>query len=160
MVQPHDLAFRQDCPKPPQFLELERSLESRVEDISPFVEQLMQFIKPFSDKFLNGDERDLDIEIAVREALANAVIHGNVKSPRKRVIVSCRCSLGGEVSITVRDEGQGFDHLMLPDPTDQENLLLTHGRGIRLMQALMDEVTFEERGTVVRMRKMAPGRVD
>ena len=56
--------------------------------------------------------------------------------------------------ITVRDEGMGFDSRTLPDPTDQANLLLTHGRGVRLMQTLMDDVGFQENGTIVRMRKL------
>ena len=60
----------------------------------------------------------------------------------------------GEVLITVRDEGEGFDSRAVPDPTDETNLLLTHGRGLLLMQTLMDEVGFQGNGTVVRMRKL------
>ena len=58
-----------------------------------------------------------------------------------------------EVLISVRDEGEGFDSRVVPDPTEAQRLLLTHGRGLHLMKALMDEVWFEENGTVVRMRK-------
>jgi anti-sigma regulatory factor (Ser/Thr protein kinase) len=65
--------------------------------------------------------------------------------------------LDGEVSITVRDEGRGFDSNAVPDPTSRENLLFTHGRGIYLMKTLMDEVSFEEGGSVVRMRKNSNG---
>jgi serine/threonine-protein kinase RsbW len=125
-----------------------------VANISPFVDQLMQFLKPLTDKFRSEDESEVDIEVAVREAIANAVVHGNHEIPQKRVHVDCRCNLEGEVSITVSDEGQGFDRRSLPDPTDPANLLLTHGRGLRLMQALMDEVCFEENGRIVRMRKL------
>jgi len=50
-----------------------------------------------------------DIETAVREALANAILHGNLENPRKRVYLTCSCTLDGDISITVRDEGQGFD---------------------------------------------------
>jgi serine/threonine-protein kinase RsbW len=62
-------------------------------------------------------------------------------------------NVGGEVSITVRDQGKGFDSSALLNPTFRENLLLTHGRGIYLMKTLMDEVSFEEGGAVVMMRK-------
>jgi serine/threonine-protein kinase RsbW len=93
------------------------------------------------------------IEIAMHEALANAVVHGNHQNPAKQVLVSCRCSMDGEVVITVRDEGEGFDSDVLPDPTKPERRLLTHGRGLHIMKTLMDEVSFEENGTVVRMRK-------
>ena len=134
-------------------VELRQSLASRAADISPFVDQLMRFIKLFTLKLGIAKETEDEIEIAVLEALANAVIHGNGENPAKRVHLSCRCSMDGEVSIVVRDEGEGFDSRAVPDPTEPEGLLLTHGRGLHLMRTLMDEVSFEENGTVVRMRK-------
>jgi serine/threonine-protein kinase RsbW len=96
---------------------------------------------------------EIDVEIALREALANAIIHGNHENPRKRVHVRCRCK-ADEVSITVKDEGRGFDTSKMTDP-NPENTRSVHGRGIYLMKALMDEVRFEEGGVVVRMRKNA-----
>jgi serine/threonine-protein kinase RsbW len=104
-------------------------------------------------KFRTADGSEIDIEMALHEALANAVVHGNGENSYKRVYVACRCYMDGEVSITVRDEGQGFDCTAIPDPTFRANLLFTHGRGIYLMKTLMDEVSFEEGGSVVRMRK-------
>jgi serine/threonine-protein kinase RsbW len=103
-------------------------------------------------RWVPGSEED--IEIALREALANAVIHGNHGDPGKQVYVGCR---GGtdEVSIVIRDEGQGFDIHAVPDPTTPENIASNHGRGIYLMRTLMDEVRFERGGTVVYMRKTA-----
>jgi len=106
-------------------------------------------------KFRSPDGTEADIEMALREALANAVIHGNGENSCKRIYVECRCYMDGEVSITVRDEGKGFDSSAVLDPTLLENLLFTHGRGIYLMKALMDEVSFEEGGAVVIMRKKA-----
>jgi len=137
------------CP----FVELEKSIASRVADISPLVDCLMQFIKALLHESRNEDGSEVDIEIALREALANAIIHGNEENPQKRVHVNCRCTMEGEVTITVRDEGRGFNPHALADPTDPDHLLLTHGRGVRLMQELMDAVSFDESGTVVRMRK-------
>jgi serine/threonine-protein kinase RsbW len=131
------------------FVELRQSLPSIVAVISPFADQLMRFIL----NFRRADESELDIEMAVHEALANAVIHGNGENSRKRVYVVCRCYMDGEVLITVRDEGRGFDSSAVLDPTIRENLLFTHGRGIYLMKTLMDEVCFEDSGSVVRMRK-------
>ena len=130
-------------------VELRQTLTSRVEAISPFVDQLMLFIRKFRD--VDGSE--LNIEVALREALTNAIVHGNHQNPEKRVYVTLRCSEDGEVSITIRDQGQGFDDRAVPDPTAKENMLSPHGRGIYLMQVLMDEVRFEEGGTVVNMRK-------
>jgi serine/threonine-protein kinase RsbW len=131
------------------FIELRQSLPSKVAAISPFTDQLMRFIL----KFRGADGTETDIDMALHEALANAVIHGNRESSRNRVYVRCRCYMDGEVSITVRDEGRGFDSSAVPDPTFRENLLFTHGRGIYLMKTLMDEVSFEEGGSVVRMQK-------
>jgi serine/threonine-protein kinase RsbW len=103
--------------------------------------------------FRSADGSESDIELAMHEALANAVVHGNGENSCKRVYVSCRCYMDGEVSITVRDGGKGFDSNAVPDPTSPENLLFTHGRGIHLMKTLMDEVCVAENGTVVMMRK-------
>ena len=94
-----------------------------------------------------------DVEIALREALANAIIHGNHEDRRKYVHVTCLCE-PDEVSIAVKDEGKGFDVNNVPDPTALENIGSVHGRGILVMKALMDEVRFEEGGAVVRMRKV------
>lgn len=130
-------------------VELRQSLPSQVAIISPVVEQVMHFIA----RFRAGLGSELDIEIALREALANAIVHGNQESPRKRVYVTCRCTTDGEVSIIVEDEGQGFDSEAVPDPSMPENQLFPYGRGIYLMKMLMDEVRFERGGAVVHMQK-------
>ena len=135
-------------------VQLQQSFPSRVDAISPFVDQLMCFI----GSVRTADGSELDIEIALREALVNAVVHGNQGNPRKRVYVVCRCSMDGALSITVQDQGQGFDIHAMPDPTAPDNRLSAHGRGIYLMRAFMDEVRFEEGGTVVHMRKKSNAR--
>jgi serine/threonine-protein kinase RsbW len=112
----------------------------------------------FIARFRNSDGSELNIETALREALANAIVHGNQQDSRKCVYVACRCSTDGEVSITVQDEGQGFDADSVSDPTTPENRLLTQGRGIYLMKTLMDEIRFEQRGAVVFMRKASNAR--
>jgi serine/threonine-protein kinase RsbW len=99
-------------------------------------------------------EAEADVELALREALANAVIHGNHENPQKYVHIRCCCKRD-EVSVAVKDEGRGFDINTVADPTAPENMGSIHGRGILLMKAFMDEVRFEEGGVVVRMRKSA-----
>jgi serine/threonine-protein kinase RsbW len=153
MPHTHDLAVPQSVPQLSPFVEFHESLASRVEDVSPFVDRLMQFIKRLTGTLGDQDGSEIEIEVALLEAVANAVIHGNRNDPQKRVHVTCRCSMDEEVLFTIRDEGEGFDIHAVPDPSTEENLLRTHGRGIRLMQALMDEVGFEQGGKVVRMRK-------
>jgi serine/threonine-protein kinase RsbW len=131
------------------FVELRQSFSSQVTAISPLVDQLMMFIR----NCRKTDGSELEIETAVREAIANAIIHGNHEDPHKRVRVMCRCNSDGEVRITVRDEGPGFQIDAVPDPTSPENRLSTHGRGTYLIRMLMDEVSFVKGGSVVRMRK-------
>ena len=145
----HTLALPPGTSHSEPFVELQQSLPSQVEAIEPFVEQLMHFISKFRKPDGSGD----DIATAVHEALANAVIHGNREDPNRRVYAVCRCSIDGDVSITIRDQGHGFDSRSLPDPTAPENRMCTHGRGIYLMRASMDEVAFDEGGLVVHMRK-------
>ena len=131
------------------FVEFRQSFPSQIQIISPFVDRLMRFILHFRPE----DGSEIDIETAVREALANAMVHGNGENPSKRVYVECRCYTDREVSITIRDEGAGFDTSAVPDPTTPESRLSEHGRGIYLMKTLMDEICFDESGTVVHMRK-------
>ena len=149
MAHTHSLALLPRTDHFGPFVELRQSLPSQVAAISPFVDQLMKFVLYFR----RADGSEVDIEMAVREALANAVIHGNGDDSCKSVYVTCRCYMDGEISITVRDQGRGFDCNAIPNPTFRENLLLTYGRGIYLMKTLMDEVSFEEGGAVVMMRK-------
>lgn len=127
---------------------LEHSLPSEVTAISPFVDRLMLVLR----KCGCVPEGVSEVEIALREALANAIVHGNHEDRRKHVHVTCRCE-PDEVSIAVKDEGDGFDIHNVPDPTAPESIESAHGRGIYLMKALMDEVRFEEGGVVVHMRK-------
>jgi serine/threonine-protein kinase RsbW len=131
------------------FVGLRHTLPSDVNLISSFVDQLMRFIS----RFRTAEEENVEIELAIREALANAVVHGNQENPQKRVYVNCRCTLDGRVSIRIEDEGDGFEHSTVPDPTSPANRLRTHGRGIYLIRTLMDEVEFEQGGSVVHIRK-------
>ena len=130
-------------------LQIEQSIRSEIAAISPFVDKLMVFIKKC--QCVPGNE--IEVEISLREALANGVVHGNHEDPGKRVYVECRCVPNEEVSIVIRDEGAGFNSTELPDPTAAEQLQSMHGRGIYLMRTLMDEVHFERGGTAVHMRK-------
>ena len=156
MAQLHDAKSALRTSPPAPFVEWRHSLPSRVADLELCVDTLMRFIRLFVRKFPGAEESESDIEIALHEALANAVIHGNREDPHKRVYMVCRCSMDGEITISVQDEGYGFDTHALRGPTDPKNRLLPQGRGIHLMRALMDEVSFEENGRLVCMRKKLP----
>ena len=74
------------------------------------------------------------VELALREALGNAVIHGNEMDPHKFVQLRRRCELGKGVWLTVKDQGKGFEPTAVPDPVVVERLEEEHGRGIHLMK--------------------------
>lgn len=133
------------------FVDLRHILPSHVDIVSPYVDELMRFISSFREE----DGNHFEIELALREALVNAIVHGNQKDHGKCVYVKCRCTTDGEVLMTVEDEGNGFEHDSVPDPTSAGHRFRTHGRGIYLIRTLMDEVDFERGGSVVHMRKKA-----
>src|SRR5690606_23784796 len=87
---------------------------------------------------LDEEERHW-IGLAVREAVANAIKHGNAGDPTKQVEVEVGLE-SGQVVVTVRDEGGGFDPGLVADPLAPENLLRPGGRGIFYMRSLMDAV--------------------
>lgn len=94
-----------------------------------------------------------DVEIALREALANAIIHGNRNYQHKRVRLRCYGAPERGVILAVRDEGEGFDPEEVPDPRSAERVFLDHGRGIFLMRELMDHVEHRKGGREVLLYK-------
>ena len=84
------------------------------------------------------EEVRYQIGMAVRESVVNAVVHGNRYNRNKKVRVSVTRE-PGRLTITVADEGKGFDIDAIPDPLARENLLNQSGRGLFLMKAFMDE---------------------
>ncbi|MEA3489981.1 MAG: ATP-binding protein [Candidatus Omnitrophota bacterium] len=93
-----------------------------------------------------------DIHVGFEEALRNAMIHGNRSNPGKKVLIEMEMD-DNKVVIYVEDEGGGFDHGNLPDPTLDENLLKEGGRGVYLIRHLMDEVRYENGGRKIIMVK-------
>ena len=130
-------------------LEVHTWVRSEIGLISPLVDWLMSLIAGSGCVF--GEEEF--VELALREALSNAMLHGNRSDARKLVHVRCCCECGKGVFIVVRDRGQGFDPNTVPDPLAFENLNSEHGRGIHLMKLAVDEVSFQRGGTEVHMRK-------
>jgi len=93
------------------------------------------------------------VELALQEAVANAIRHGCRGDKSKQLQCSVTCDEGGEVVITVRDPGTGFDPTAVADPLDPANMLKPSGRGIFLINGLMDEVQYADGGREVQMRK-------
>lgn len=134
---------------PPVHAEVRLTIHSRYEEID-LVDALAEAVLKYA-KF-SGEDLE-HASLAVREAAANAVEHGNGQHSEKPVEVVMRVN-ARVLTIRVRDQGNGFDPLALPDPLAPENLLKPKGRGVFLMQRFMDEVDFDfAPGTVVTMRK-------
>jgi serine/threonine-protein kinase RsbW len=96
------------------------------------------------------DRLRLNLRVGLTEALANAMLYGNCRDPRKRVRVEARLS-AQEITIQVTDEGRGFDPEKLLDPTLPTNRMRPGGRGIFLIRKLMDRVEFNEAGNSITM---------
>ena len=126
-------------------------LPSRIEAIQDAASAAAEFVKRLG----MDEEAAYGVDMAVREAVTNAVLHGNRQEEAKLVEVGFK-SLPGAIEITVRDRGEGFDTQSVPDPTNPENLMKTNGRGLLFIRTFMDEVEWTrhpEGGTVVRMTK-------
>lgn len=126
-------------------------LPSHIEAVADAAAALTDFIRNCGV----SEELSFGIEMAVRESVTNAMVHGNQEDESKSVEVIFNCH-DNELEIEVRDQGEGFDPGSVPDPTNAENLLKTSGRGIFLMRTFMDEIEWRNRpegGTAVRMTK-------
>lgn len=98
-------------------------------------------------------EKFINFQIAVSEAIINAIVHGNKENPEKFVFVFLTCN-DESLCIKIQDQGDGFDIKKLPDPTDQSNILKEHGRGIFIIKTLVDEFSIDasESGTILTLK--------
>ena len=126
-------------------------MPSRIETVATAAAAVAEF----AGRFGVSDDALFGIDMAVREAVTNAVLHGNRQDENKTVDIVLKSSPDA-VEISVHDQGPGFNPEEVPDPTATENLLKTSGRGIFFMRTFMDEVDWlirPEGGTTVRMLK-------
>jgi anti-sigma regulatory factor (Ser/Thr protein kinase) len=100
-----------------------------------------------------SDAEIMGVELAVQEAVANAIRHGCGSDPSKHIQCILTCSDTGDITVVVRDPGAGFDTGVVTDPLHEDNVLKTSGRGIFLINQLMDEVGFSDGGRELQMRK-------
>jgi serine/threonine-protein kinase RsbW len=139
----------------PQERHFHLDVGSRFENI-----ELVQVVLRDSLERLGVDEDTRHwVDVAVREAVANAIKHGNAQDPGKQVHVDLFRE-GDDVVIKVEDEGVGFDPAQLQNPLAPENLLKPNGRGIFYMKSFMDDIHYGLRpggGTIVTLRKKVAG---
>lgn len=133
------------CP----ILQIDSWMPSEIQAISPLLDRWMMLIE--KSQCVPGEESD--VELALREALENAVVHGNREEPKTKVHIRCRCQPGKEISIVVTDQGKGFDFGRIVADGFTSDPASEHGRGIQLMKAFMDDVHFERGGSEVHLSK-------
>jgi serine/threonine-protein kinase RsbW len=117
------------------------------------IAQVEAYIEDIRAKYNIADDAFGNILISLTEAANNAIIHGNGSDPSKIVTITAELDARGKaLSFTVSDQGKGFDHNNLADPTAPENIDQPCGRGVFLMMQLADMVVFSNHGSTVEMQ--------
>ena len=130
-----------------------RILPAGVKHIGPAVDGVMRLV---TSCVALSDRQD-GVELALREAVSNAVIHGSKADPSKTVSIHVAFDGAHRLVFVVRDRGTGFDPCAVPSPLGRERLLAPSGRGIHLIRTLMDEVSFRDGGREIWMAILARG---
>jgi serine/threonine-protein kinase RsbW len=136
-------------------VKLDVTLSSDINAISPFIKSVMATIKEMGC----AAGREFEIELALTEALANAIEHGSAHDPSKQIQCCVACDHTRGMLIVVRDPGPGFDPASIPSPVVGQNIFSPGGRGIYLINQLMDEVRFEKGGAEIHMRMNPPRKL-
>ncbi len=119
-------------------------IKSKIENVSlveNFIDEVAVEQSIVSDLYGN-------ILISTIEAVTNAIVHGNDNDPEKEVRISVE-RVAHKLSVTISDEGPGFNVDVIPDPTKPDHIEQPDGRGIFLMKNLTDDLKFENNGAVV-----------
>ena len=130
-------------------LKLRVTLSADKNAIDPVVRGVMDLVR---QNHCAAGKEDA-IEVALTEALANAVVHGAQADATKIVECDVACDEKQQILIVVRDPGKGFDPATIASPVQGQNIYSDHGRGIYLINQLMDEVKFLKNGTEIHMIK-------
>ena len=133
-------------------VKLIKTLPGDINAIAPVTEEIMAIVKEMGC----AAGREFEIELALNEALSNAIKHGSTNDPSKKIQCCVACDQTRGMLIIVRDPGPGLDPASIPNPVIGQNLFSTGGRGIYLINQLMDEVRFEKGGTEIHMRLNPP----
>ncbi len=130
-------------------LRLDRTIKADVSAISPLADSILDVVRQMGC----GRGHEFEIETAIREALANAIKHGCGGDTSKKVRCCVACDESHGMLIVVSDPGKGFDPAAVPSPLAGQQLYAEHGRGLYLINQLMDQVWFTGGGTEIHMIK-------
>lgn len=112
--------------------------------------QLEALIEEIADKHHISEDTFANMMTCLNEVVVNAIVHGNKLNPDKKVIINAEVD-SKRIVWTITDEGEGFDHLNLPDPTAEENMEKLTGRGVFIMKHLTDQCIFNASGNEVEL---------
>lgn len=129
-------------------LRLDATIDGNIDSIRPLVDSIMQMVRAMGC----AAGRETEVEIALLEALANAVVHGCKNNPEKKVECCVACDETRGMLIVIRDPGEGFDPKSIPSPVQGQNVFSLHGRGVFLINQLADDVHYEKGGTEIHIR--------
>jgi serine/threonine-protein kinase RsbW len=124
---------------------------SCLEEISP----LTQEVAATMGRFGYARKDVFCVQLALEEALVNSIKHGHRNDPTKRVELRWRIDRE-HVFLQIEDEGEGFDPRRIPDPTAEDNLERSHGRGLFLMRSYMTRMSYNQRGNCLTLWKQRP----
>lgn len=130
-------------------------LTTRVFDMPSSVDEIrhvQDVIRRDMKKFDYDEDSCFAVRLALEESLVNAVKHGNQFDPCRVVHVQYQID-NSKLTVTISDEGGGFNPACVPDPTACENLTRPCGRGIMLMRAYMDDVVYSPKGNQITLVK-------
>ena len=127
---------------------LDETVAADNEEIQRLVEKVMAAVTEMGC----AAGKEWQVRLAIDEALTNAVVHGCGGDPTKEIQCSVVCDDQRGMLIIIRDPGPGFDPDSIPSPVAGENIYATSGRGIYLINQLVNEVRFENGGTEIHMR--------
>ena len=122
----------------------------KIPSIKENVSVVESFIENVGEKIRIEETIYGNVLVSVTEAVNNAIVHGNKEDKNKKVRLALKQNKKS-VRFIVEDEGVGFDHNTLPDPTNPKNIEKVKGRGIFLIKSLSDKTTFKQGGRVVEM---------
>ena len=122
----------------------------KIPSIKENVSVVESFIENVGEKIRIEEAIYGNVLVSVTEAVNNAIVHGNKEDKNKKVRLVLKQNKKS-VRFIVEDEGMGFDHNTLPDPTNPKNIEKVKGRGIFLIKSLSDKTTFKQGGRVVEM---------
>ena len=122
----------------------------KIPSIKENVSVVESFIENVGEKIRIEEAIYGNVLVSVTEAVNNAIVHGNKEDKNKKVRLGLKQNKKS-VRFIVEDEGMGFDHNTLPDPTNPKNIEKVKGRGIFLIKSLSDKTTFKQGGRIVEM---------